>query len=137
MSAIDIEDMLRKTMIAASKYQFNIISIIADGAQCNRQFQKRYFVHGNKGMDNSDYTAYMLHPVTCQPVYYISDPSHTIKKIVSSLSSNTRNVSMKVGTVVYKLSLSMMMDLWLSFNDHGGLNRFKEFKMIDFIKNSF
>lgn len=33
-----------------------------------------------------------------------------------------------------KLSLSMMFDLWMSFNDNAGLNRLKT---IDFIKNSF
>ena len=137
LSAVDIEEIIRTTMIAASKYRFNIISIIADGAQCNRQFQKRYFIHGNKGMENTDYTAHMVHPITSQPVYYISDPSHMIKKCVSSLSSKTRNIFMQVNGEDHQLSLSIMMDLWLSFNDHGGLNRFKEFKMIDFVKNSF
>ena len=44
------------------------------GAQCNRQYQKKYFTDGTKD------DLHMKHPITHQPIYYISDPSHMIKK---------------------------------------------------------
>ena len=137
MSAVDIEELLRKTIVVAATYRFNVISVIADGAQCNRQFQKRYFNIGDKNMEKDDYTAYMIHPITSDPIYYVSDPSHMIKKCVSSLSSSARNIFMTVDGIDHQLSLSIMMTLWMSFNDNAGLNRFKEFKMVDFVKNSF
>lgn len=137
MSAVDIEELMRKTIVAAATYRFNIIAIIADSAQCNRQYQKRYFNIGKEGMEKDDYTAYMVHPVTLEPIYYISDPSHMIKKCVSSLSSNKRTIFMTVDGKDHQLSLSSMMSLWMAFNDANGLNRFKEFKMFDFQQNSF
>ena len=137
MSAVDIEELMSKTIIVSAAYRFNIISIIADGAQCNRQYQKRNFNIGDYSIDNDKYTSYMIHPVLSDPIYYLSDPSHMIKKCVSSLSSNSRNIYMTVDGKDHHLSLSVMMTLWMSFNDNAGLNRFKEFKMVDFIKNSF
>jgi hypothetical protein len=32
----------------------------------------------------------MIHPVWNQPIYFLSDPSHVVKKIVSSTSSCNR-----------------------------------------------
>jgi hypothetical protein len=86
MSALDINRVLREVLIATSTYHFNVIAIIGDGAQCNRQYQKRYFTEGKP--DN----LHMKHPTTNEPIYYISDPSHMVKKIVSSLSSKNRSI---------------------------------------------
>ena len=69
---------------------FEVIAIIGDGAQCNRQFQNKYFTDGNNN------NLHMAHPITIEPIYYISDPSHVVKKIVSSLSSKNRNIFKKV-----------------------------------------
>lgn len=60
-----------------------------------------------------------------------------VKKCVSSLDSKNRQVFMNVEGIDYQLSLEMQRDLWLSFNDNGGLNRFREFVMVDFEKNNF
>ena len=119
------------SLIATASLHFEIIAIIGDGAQCNRQYQKKYF---NEGDNNNKH---MYHPITREPIYYISDPSHVVKKIVSSLSSKNRNIFKTVNNVDKRLSLSMMFELWMSFNDNSGLNRFKCFKTIDFVKNSF
>ena len=43
MSALDILTILNEVLIATATFFFNVIAIIGDGAQCNRQFQKRYF----------------------------------------------------------------------------------------------
>ena len=137
MSAVDIELLLTRTIKVASGYRFLIISIIADGAQCNRQFQKRNFKAGGKDNNNMDYKCYMVHPVSLNPIFFISDPSHMVKKCVSSLDSKNRQVFMNVEGIDYQLSLEMQRDLWLSFNDNGGLNRFCEFVMVDFEKNNF
>ena len=80
----------------------------------------------------------MKHPISKEPIYYISDPSHMIKKIVSSLSITNRKIYITTADkVVRRLSLASMFSLWLSFNDNSGLNKFPSFKTIDFIKNSF
>ena len=78
----------------------------------------------------------MREPIYNNPIFYISDPSHMIKKIVSSLSSNNRNIFIKVNGNNQQVSLSSMMNLWMGFNS-SGLNEFKDFKSIDFVKNSF
>ena len=131
MTSLDIYTILREVLIATASMHFEVIAIIGDGAQCNRQFQRKYFTNGNK--DN----LHMAHPITSEPIYYISDPSHVVKKIVSSLSSKNRNIFKKVNNIDQRLSLSVMSELWMSFNDNSGLNRFKCFKTIDFVKNSF
>ncbi len=131
MTSLDIHSILREVLIAIAAMHFDIIAIIGDGAQCNRQYQKKYFNSG--GCNN----LHMVHPITLKPIYYISDPSHVIKKIVSSLSSKNRNIFKKVENEDRIISLSVMFELWMSFNDHSGLNRFKTFKTIDFVKNSF
>ena len=134
-TSFDIHKILEEVMVEAASLDFEVIAIIGDGAQCNRQFQKNNFTLGGK--DN----LHMAHPVTGEPIYYISDPSHVVKKIVSSLSSNKRYIKK---TVLYEkikvdmtLSLKVMFKLWMSFNDNAGLNMFKSFKTIDFVKNSF
>ena len=76
----------------------------------------------------------MLHRVTLKPIFYISDPSHMVKKIVSSLSSSNRNTFMKVADNECQLSLSFMMVLWMSFNNN---NEHQDFKMTDFVKKQF
>jgi hypothetical protein len=131
MTSLDIFTVLREVLIATASLQFDIIAIIGDGAQCNRQYQKKYFTDGTKD------DIHMKHPITRQPIYYISDPSHMIKKIVSSLSSRNRNIFKVVDNKDRRVSLTVMFELWMSFNDNLGLNRFKSFKTIDFIKNSF
>ena len=40
MTSLDIFTVLREVMIATASLQFDIIAIIGDGAQCNRQYQK-------------------------------------------------------------------------------------------------
>ena len=112
-------------------FNFNVIAIIGDGAQCNRSFQKKYFIDGDKE------DLRMNHPITKKPIYYISDPSHVVKKIFSSLSSKNRCIHKSVDGKNCLLSLTSMFSLWISFNDNSGLNRFPSFKTIDFIKNSF
>lgn len=131
MTSLDIYTILREVLIATASMHFEVIAIIGDGAQCNRQFQKKYFTDGNNN------NSHMAHPITIEPIYYISDPSHVVKKIVSSLSSKNRNIFKKVNNIDRRLSLSVMLELWMSFNDNSGLNRFKCFKTIDFVKNSF
>ena len=56
---------------------------------------------------------------------------------MSSLSSKNRNIFKGVDNVDNRLSLIMMLELWMSFNDNSGLNKFKCFKTTDFVKNSF
>ena len=131
---MDIYSVISKSLLAASMLRFNIIAIIGDGAQCNRQFQHRFFDKIiKKGLISFDHL--MIHKVTENPIFCISDPSHMIKKIVSSLSSNNRNIHKIVEGNIHNLSLSSMMVLWMSFNGHSGLNENKDFKMTDFVKN--
>lgn len=136
LSAVDISRIMRETMVSCAQFHFRIVSIIGDGAQCNRQFQKRYFKETMEVENGQKYEYFMKHPIYGNPIFYISDPSHMVKKIVSSLSSSNRNIFKSVDGKYQQLSLSTMMNLWMSFNSLG-LNTHKEFKSIDFIKNSF
>ena len=137
MSTMDIHSVISKSLLAASMVHFKIIAIIGDGAQCNRQFQNRFFTKSIKIDDRVIYDKLMIHIITEKPIFYISDPSHMVKKIVSSLSSKNRNIFMNVTGNVRNLSLSSMMILWMSFNNNSGLNEQHDFKMTDFVKNSF
>ena len=136
MSALDIRCVIRETIASLSLFHFRIVAVIGDGAQCNRQFQRRYFTENKILRDGKLYKNFMTHPVNGNPIFYISDPSHMVKKIVSSLSSSNRNIFKSINGKKHQLSLSIMMNLWLSFNSTG-LNEHKDFKTIDFIKNSF
>ena len=137
MSTMDIHSVISKSILAASMVHFKIIAIVGDGAQCNRQFQNRLFTKIFKKGNDVIYEKLMIHSVTTNPIFYISDPSHMVKKIVSSLSSNNRNIFMNVTGTARNLSLSSMMILWMSFNNNSGLNEHHDFKIIDFVKNSF
>lgn len=97
MCALDIKGIIRDAISALSVFHFRIIAIIGDGAQCYRQFQRRYFIDkrvlpNGKAIDN-----FMTHPIIGNPIFYISDTSHMAKKIVSSLSSPHRNIFKKNG----------------------------------------
>lgn len=134
---MDIYSVINDTLLGVSLFHFTVVSIIGDGAQCNRQFQKRFFnesIHDNNG---NKYEHLMIDRISNNPIFYISDPSHMVKKIVSSLSSGNRNIFKTVDGVERQLSLSSMLQLWLSFNDSSGLNEHADFKTIDFVKNSF
>lgn len=137
MSTTDIYAIICKSLLATSMLRFSIIAIIGDGAQCNRQFQNRIFNEKVIGLEKKVFENIFLHQVTRQPIFYISDPSHMVKKIVSSLSSKNRNIFINVMGYDRNLSLSNMMTLWMSFNNNSGLNQQQDFKMTDFIKNSF
>ena len=137
MSTMDIYSVISKSLLATAMLRFEIIAIVGDGAQCNRQFQNRFFCKTVKSTNMKTYEEVMVHRVTMKPIFYISDPSHMVKKIVSSLSSNNRNIFMNVANHEYQLSLSSMMVLWMSFNNNSGLNQHQDFKMTDFVKNSF
>ena len=134
---MDIHCVISRSLLAASMLHFKIIAIVGDGAQCNRQFQNRFFTKTINNGDKILYEKLMIHRVTEKPIFYISDPSHMVKKIVSSLSSSNRNIFMNVKGNVCNLSLSSMMILWMSFNNNSGLNEQHDFKMTDFVKNSF
>lgn len=137
MSTTDIYSVICKSLLATAMLRFSIIAIIGDGAQCNRQFQNRFFTKDISGENNEIFDKVFLHQVTQQPIFYISDPSHMVKKIVSSLSSRNRSIHITVSENEYNLSLSNMMTLWMSFNNNSGLNQHQDFKMTDFVKNSF
>ena len=136
MSSLDIRSVIRDTINALSVFHFRVVSVIGDGAQCNRQFQKKYFTDEMTNHNGMKFDNLMKEPIYDNPIFYISDPSHMIKKIVSSLSSNSRNIFKEVNGKNHQVSLSNMMNLWMGFNS-SGLNEFPDFKSIDFIKNSF
>ena len=137
MSTTDIYSVINDTLLGVSLFQFTVVSVIGDGAQCNRQFQKRYFTETVYDNHRNKYDHLMIERINNRPIFYISDPSHMVKKIVSSLSSGNRNIFKSIHGEERHLSLSSMLQLWLSFNDSSGLNEHPDFKTIDFVKNSF
>ena len=137
MSTTDIYSVINDTLLGVSLFHFTVVSVIGDGAQCNRQFQKRYFNETVYDNHRNKYDCLMIERINNRPIFYISDPSHMVKKIVSSLSSGNRNIFKTIDGEKRHLSLSSMLQLWLSFNDSSGLNEHPDFKTIDFVKNSF
>lgn len=137
MSTMDIYEAINAALLGCCQFHFKVISIIGDGAQCNRQFQKRFF--NETLIDDNGYTyeGLMVDRIPNQPIFYISDPSHMVKKLVSSLSSGNRNIFKTLNFIERQLHLDNMLKLWLSFNDSAGLNEHPAFKICDFIKNSF
>jgi hypothetical protein len=137
MSTKNIFGAMNEALLGCSQFHFKIISIIGDGAQCNRQFQKRFFIESVIDDNGKKYESLMVDRIPHQPIFYISDPSHMVKKLVSSLSSGNRNIFKTVGLVERQLSLDNMLHLWLSFNDSTGLNAHPAFKICDFIRTHF
>ena len=137
MSTTDIYSVINDTLLGVSIFHFTVVSVIGDDAQCNRQFQKRYFNETVYDNHRNQYDHLMIERINNRPIFYISDPSHMVKKIVSSLSSGNRNIFKTIDGEKRHLSLSSMLQLWLSFNDSSGLNEHPDFKTIDFVKNSF
>ena len=137
MSTQDIYKVIYNAIHGASMYHFTIIAIIGDGAQANRQFQKRFFQSEVSIFNGVKFSNCMLNPIYNNPIFYISDPSHSIKKITSSMSSSNRKIHINIDGKDKLVSLNLMKDLWLSFLESSGLNTHPEFKMTDFVKNSF
>lgn len=147
MSATDVYKAIREAIAAAHEYGFRIVGVLADGAQCNRQHQRRYFTHSAKelqmpilgtgcGYDESTWMPHPCFPLNIQPVFYISDPSHAIKKLCSRTS--TRTITCVLQGREYDLQLRVMMSLWLSFQEDPECpNYFSSFTSTDFIKTSF
>ena len=137
MSTQDIYTVIYHALHGVSMFHFTIVAIIGDGAQANRQFQKRYFTSETKDSNGIIYNDCMIHPIYRNPIFYISDPSHSVKKICSSLSSSNRKIHITIDGSDCLVSLGLMKELWMSFLESSGLNVHPEFKMTDFIKNSF
>ena len=133
MSTTDIYAITCESLLATSMLRFSIIAIIGDGAQCNRQFQNSFFNEKVLGLEKKVFENIL----TRQPIFYISNPSHIVKKIVSSLSSKNRYIFITVMGYDRNLSLSNMMTLWMLFNSNSGLNQHQDFKMTDSIKITF
>ena len=78
---MDIYSVINDTLLGVSLFLFTVVSIIGDGAQCNRQFQKRFFterVHDNNG---NKCEHIMIDRINNKPIFYISDLSHMVKKL--------------------------------------------------------
>ena len=123
MSTTDIYAITCESLLATSMLRFSIIAIIGDGAQCNRQFQNSFFNEKVLGLEKKVFENIL----TRQPIFYISNPSHIVKKIVSSLSSKNRYIFITVMGYDRNLSLSNMMTLWMLFNSNSGLNQHQDF----------
>lgn len=133
MSTTDIYAITCESLLATSMLRFSIIAIIGDGAQCNRQFQNSFFNEKVLGLEKKVFENIL----TRQPIFYISNPSHIVKKIASSLSSKNRYIFITVMGYDRNLSLSNMMTLWMLFNSNSGLNQHQDFKITDSIKITF
>ena len=80
MTTMDIYCVISKSLLATAMLHFEIIAIVGDGAQCNRQFQNRFFDKNVKITNQKMIEKIMIHRVTLKPIFYISDPSHMVKK---------------------------------------------------------
>ena len=159
MDTTDIYMAFHQALLASAKFNFRVICIIADGAQGNCQLQNRFFTNTDVKIIFNEFINWMQHPCYDCRIYFISDPSHMIKKIVSSLNSDKRNIVMEVKYskdfsssdvisndnypfyvdsqhIVSILCLQDMYKLWCKFNRLGGLKVFN-FTVDDFCKNKF
>jgi len=106
-TAVELVDLIDNLIVECSTYDFNVTSIICDGATTNRSFIKAYF---NKSyLDETGFPViYADHPVHGFKVFVIPDPSHCFKKFRNPLSASaSANLS------CMKTSLSGMESLVL------------------------
>ena len=159
MDTTDIYMAFHLALIASAKFNFRVICLIADGAQGNRQLQNRLFTNTDVNVICNEFIRWMQHPCFDCRIYFVSDPSHMIKKIVSSFNSDKRVILMEVtkssqfsssnvtdndhypyyvdsSHIVSTLCLQDMYKLWCKFNHLGGLKVFN-FTVDDFCKNKF
>ena len=55
MSTMDIYSVISKSLLATAMLRFEIIAIVGDGAQCNRQFQNLFFCKTVKSTNMKTY----------------------------------------------------------------------------------
>ena len=70
MSTQDIYKVIYNAIHGASIYHFTIIAIIGDGAQANRQFQRRFFQSEVSNLKGEKFFSCILHPVYNSPKFY-------------------------------------------------------------------
>jgi hypothetical protein len=87
-TAVELVDLIDNLIVECSTYDFNVTSIICDGATTNRSFIKAYF---NKSyLDETGFPViYADHPVHGFKVFVIPDPSHCFKKFRNPLSGTS------------------------------------------------
>jgi hypothetical protein len=117
---------------------------IADGAPANRLWCKDFFTLSNPHNDVDDIglATYMQHPCSGREVYFCPDPSHVIKKLVSSLSNQNHFIykndpaepTVESHT---RLTLDALYKIFMSFEDLSGGPRMFRFRLNHFIKTNF
>ena len=92
MTGVEVSNMIMDVVGVAAQFGIHIGAAICDGASSNRWWQEMFFTNE----DNPKSKVHVVrknHPVTNEPFYFISDPSHGIKKIINILlQSNGHDV---------------------------------------------
>jgi hypothetical protein len=63
---------VNEALLGCSQFHFKIISISGDGAQCNRQFHKRFFNESLMDNNGRKHEGLMVDRIPHQPIFYIS-----------------------------------------------------------------
>lgn len=80
----------RETTLRLYEAGFNVIGVCCDGSQANRSWWKHEFT---QHWCDDPLSTFALHPVTHEPVFWVSDPSHVAKKVCNSVESSGLAVS--------------------------------------------
>lgn len=104
MTGCDIRRLMHDCMVRLHLWRFDVAVVIADGGSNNRSYQNAVFTQ-NRSIEEPFITQSMLHPVTNREVYFGSDTSHAIKKIVAALLNEKRVIMKKHEFGEYRVSL--------------------------------
>ena len=64
----DVYKVIYNAIHGASMYHFTVIAVIGDGAQANRQFQKRFFQSEVSNLKGVNFFRCMLRPIYNCPI---------------------------------------------------------------------
>lgn len=85
----DLQNLYHNACNSLHVMGFKVIAVCCDGASTNRAWQHREFVY--RVHESDPFPVYAQHVTTKEPIFWISDPSHAIKKTVNNLESSATN----------------------------------------------
>lgn len=137
LNGVDISNMIMDVVAVASQFGINLGAAVCDGASSQRWWQEMFF-HDDDNPKSKLHVVRKKHPITGKPFFFISDPSHGIKKLINILlQSNKHDVKIEIDGVEYEVSTNLIHELFLKCQDSGcALSQFGTIRQSDMFKTT-
>ena len=137
LTGVDISHMILDIVAVASQFGVNINAAVCDGASSQRWWQEMFF-HDEDELKSKLHVVRKKHPITGKPFFFISDPSHGIKKLINILlQSNKHDVKIDIEGVEYEVSTNLVHELFLKCQDSAcSLSQFGTIRHSDMFKTT-